>query len=100
LGQEFKAYSSIIDKAISNIEEALESLKELSIGGSAVGTGLNTLPEYRTKLIQKLREMTSFDLVESKDMIEGIQSMAPFVKLSGPVLLLCRQRLIPLWQKS
>jgi len=88
LGQEFKAYSSIIDKAISNIEEALESLKELSIGGSAVGTGLNTLPEYRTKLIQKLREMTSFDLVESKDMIEGIQSMAPFVKLSGTLRLL------------
>lgn len=88
MGQEFKAYSSIINKAICNIEEALESLKELSIGGSAVGTGLNTLPEYQKRLIQKLREMTSFDLVESKDMVEGMQSMAPFVKLSGTLRLL------------
>jgi aspartate ammonia-lyase len=88
LGQEFKAYSRIINRAVSNIEEALESLKELSIGGSAVGTGLNTDPAYREKVVERLSELTAFDFQVPQDMREEMESMAPFVKFSGALKLL------------
>lgn len=88
LGQEFNAYSLIVNEAIKSIEEASELLKELSIGGSAVGTGLNTHPEYRSKVVENLKSLTSFDLKVSRDMVQGMQSMASFVKLSGTLRLL------------
>jgi aspartate ammonia-lyase len=88
LGQEFRAYSLIIRKATAAVEEALESLKELGIGGSAVGTGLNTHPVYSKKVVEKLRELTAFDFLVPKDMREEMESMAPFVKFSGALKLL------------
>src|SRR5207302_8510340 len=51
LGQEFAAYGVSMKKAISSIRQASESLRELGLGGSAVGTGINTHPDYREKAI-------------------------------------------------
>src|SRR5437764_2400220 len=54
LGQEFAAYGMTIRKAIANIKHASDALRELGLGGSAVGTGINTHPDYRAKAITHL----------------------------------------------
>lgn len=83
VGQEFSGYTESLFKATKGIEKASESLKELGIGGTAVGTGINTHPEFARKVIEKLRKMTNLDLKESKNRFEATQSNAPFVEYSG-----------------
>ncbi|GAB63372.1 MAG: aspartate ammonia-lyase [Candidatus Jettenia sp.] len=83
VGQEFSGYTESLFKATKGIEKAIESLKELGIGGTAVGTGINTHPEFAHKVIEKLRKMTNLDLKESKNRFEATQSCAPFVEHSG-----------------
>lgn len=83
VGQEFSGYAMSLLKATRGIEKSSESLKELGIGGTAVGTGINTHPEYTNRVIEKLRKMTNLDLRESKNRFEAMQSNAPFVELSG-----------------
>ena len=83
VGQEFSGYAASLLKATKGIEKASESLKDLGIGGSAVGTGINTHTEYAGKVVEKLREMTNLDLKESKNRFESMQSNAPFVEFSG-----------------
>ncbi|MDO8142297.1 MAG: aspartate ammonia-lyase [Candidatus Brocadiales bacterium] len=83
VGQEFSGYAASLFKAARGIERASESLKDLGIGGSAVGTGINTHPEYAGKVIEKLRKMTNLDIRESKNRFESMQSNAPFVEFSG-----------------
>ncbi|MBI2471787.1 MAG: aspartate ammonia-lyase [Planctomycetes bacterium] len=83
VGQEFSGYAVSLFKAARGIERAGESLKDLGIGGSAVGTGINTHPEYAGKVVGKLRKMTNLDIRESKNRFESMQSNAPFVEFSG-----------------
>jgi len=83
LGQEFGAYGRGIQKSTQEIRRVSEGLRELGIGGSAAGTGLNTHPLYRFKVIEVLRRLTEFDLYASQNLFEAMNSMAPFVNLSG-----------------
>lgn len=83
LGQEFGAYATILKSFLAGLQTASEPLKELGIGGNAVGTGLNTNPQYRQEVINRLREYTGLELCGAKDLIAATQSMAPFVGLSG-----------------
>ena len=83
VGQEFSGYAASLLKTTRGIEKSSESLKELGIGGSAVGTGINTHPEYAGKIVEKLRKMTNLDVRESKNRFEAMQSNAPFVEFSG-----------------
>lgn len=84
LGQEFHAYATAISKAIKRIQRAAEELKELGIGATATGTGINTHPAYRKLAIKALKEITGIkDLRPADDMPEAINSMADFVNLSA-----------------
>ncbi|MCF6157227.1 MAG: aspartate ammonia-lyase [wastewater metagenome] len=83
VGQEFSGYAESIFKATKGIERVSEGLKELGIGGSAVGTGINTHPEFTSRVIEKLRKMTNLDLRASKNRFEAMQSNAPFIEVSG-----------------
>jgi fumarate hydratase class II/aspartate ammonia-lyase len=85
VGQEFLGYTDSLFKATRGIEKASESLKELGIGGSAVGTGINTHPEYAGRVVAKLRNIVNLDIRESKNRFESMQSNAPFVELSGAI---------------
>jgi aspartate ammonia-lyase len=58
LGQEFAAYAATLRKCRRVLEFAAEAVEELGIGGSAVGTGLNTHPKYRFRVVELLREWT------------------------------------------
>ncbi len=83
VGQEFSGYADSLVKATRGIEKSSGSLKELGIGGSAVGTGINTHPEYATRVIEKLRKIVKLDIRGVKNRFEAMQSNAPCVELSG-----------------
>jgi aspartate ammonia-lyase len=90
LGQEFGAYATCIRKHTEAIEIAADLNKELGIGGTAVGTGLNAHPEYRFRMIQELGKELGFDFRMADDYFEAMQSLRPFVQLSGAVRALAQ----------
>jgi aspartate ammonia-lyase len=83
LGQEFAAYGLAIAHACRTISRTSASLRELGLGGSAVGTGLNTHPQYRALAIQNLSTLTKQPLCPAPDMRYAMQSCAPMADLSG-----------------
>lgn len=83
LGDSFGAYAAIFAQHRRWIEEASQALCSLGLGGSAVGTGLNTHPQYRQRVVQRLAEYTQLPLTPAPHLMAAMQSMAPFVHLSG-----------------
>jgi aspartate ammonia-lyase len=76
LGQEFRAYAAALARRRAVIDRALDALTELALGGTAVGTGLNTPPGFREKAIRRLSEMTGEKLRPAADPREALQSRA------------------------
>src|SRR5271155_2889675 len=68
LGQEFAAYGLAIEKGKRFLVQAGDSLRELGLGGSAVGTGINTHPDYRVKAIANLARISGQHLTPADDM--------------------------------
>lgn len=58
VGQEFSGWASLLDRDIKRLEQVLEGLYDLAIGGTAVGTGLNTHPEFAERAAKKIAELT------------------------------------------
>jgi aspartate ammonia-lyase len=85
LGQEFSAYGVNIKKHMEAITRAAESSRQLGIGGSAVGTGLNVHPAYRAAMVRELSMKLGIDFKEVEDYFEAMQSLRPMVELSGAV---------------
>jgi len=83
LGQEFGAYATSIRKNADRIAEAAEELTEIGLGGTAVGTGLNASSGYRKHVVEELSRLTSVPLHATENYFEAMQSMSPFVRLSG-----------------
>jgi aspartate ammonia-lyase len=83
LGQEFAAYSVAVKEASAAIRRNAVTLRSLGLGGSAVGTGLNTHPEYRVKAITKLARIAKLELHPAYDMRYAMQSCAPMADVSG-----------------
>ena len=83
IGDEFLAYMSAISRAGKRINERRNDLLEVSIGGTATGTGVNTPPLYREKVIKHLREITSLDLIPAINSHESLQSRSQMAAFSG-----------------
>jgi aspartate ammonia-lyase len=83
LGQEFAAYAATVRRNRARIEAAADALRELNIGGSAVGTGLNVEPEYPRLMVEELRAATGLELVEGKNRVQLMQSMGDQAAFSG-----------------
>ncbi|NLV32756.1 MAG: aspartate ammonia-lyase [Acidobacteria bacterium] len=90
LGQEFGAYATSMRKHGEAIRRAAESSLELGIGGTAVGTGVNAHPRYRPLMVRQLSRQTGIDFRECDDYFEAMQSLRPFVELSGAVRALAQ----------
>ncbi|PWB48433.1 MAG: aspartate ammonia-lyase [Candidatus Methylomirabilota bacterium] len=88
LGQEFAAYAATVGKCRERIAGAVRSLEELGIGGSAAGTGLNTHPEYRSRLVEYLHTWTGIEWRTASDMREAMQSNLPIAESSSALRLL------------
>lgn len=74
LGQEFAAYAGAIRRATEAIQQSSEYLRELGLGGSAVGTGINTHPDYRKKAIAHLAKISGQKVTPVDDMRYAMQS--------------------------
>jgi aspartate ammonia-lyase len=85
LGQEFSAYAKAVERDSERIRNAAEGLRRLGIGGTAVGSGLNAHPEYHTRMVKKLSELTGLKLYESDNLFESMQSMADAAHFSGSI---------------
>ncbi len=83
LGEGFRAWSHILADHHRRLERAAEDLMVLGLGGSAVGTGLNTHTKYRFRAIAILAELTGMPLQPAPHMMAAMQSMAPFASVSG-----------------
>jgi aspartate ammonia-lyase len=85
LGQEFGAYGTCILKHSEAIRAAADLNMELGIGGTAVGTGINAHPQYRPMMVQDLSKELGIEFRMADDYFEAMQSLRPFVALSGAV---------------
>ncbi|MFY9611590.1 MAG: aspartate ammonia-lyase [Blastocatellia bacterium] len=83
LGQEFGGYAVAVNKNKRRVAHAAEELKEIGLGGTAAGTGLNAPPGYRKLVVEELSAITGIQLRPTADYFESMQSMSPFVMLSG-----------------
>lgn len=83
VGQEFHSYASMLEWNISNIEFASNALLTLNMGGTAIGTGLNTPDGYDDYVIKHLNEISGFEFVNSDDMIAATSSLHSFVVYSA-----------------
>ncbi|MCU0515852.1 MAG: aspartate ammonia-lyase [Oscillatoria sp. Prado101] len=83
LGETFRAWAQILSEHQTRIERASEDLTKLGLGGSAAGTGLNTHPKYRHRAAEILSELTGLSLKPAPHLMAAMQSMAPFVGVSG-----------------
>ncbi|MGH9863052.1 MAG: aspartate ammonia-lyase [Candidatus Acidiferrales bacterium] len=83
LGQEFAAYAVAVVRAAEEIRHAQDRLRELGLGGSAVGTGVNTHPGYQTVAVQRLSEVSGQTLAPTSDMRWAMQSNLPMAVASS-----------------
>lgn len=90
LGQEFGAYAKAVERNIEKIRLAGQGLQRLGIGGTATGTGLNAHPEYHTRMIRALCELTGLELYPSDNLFESMQSMQDAVFFSGAMRTLAQ----------
>lgn len=83
LGQEFSGYAQQITNSIRALRNALEAVKELALGGTAVGTGLNTPKGYDVLVAKKIAELTGFPFVTAPNKFEALAAHDAMVELSG-----------------
>jgi len=88
LGQELEAYAGSLRRGLKRVIDAADYLRDLGIGGSAVGTGVNVEPEYPALMVKYLRASTGLDLREGEDRIQLMQSMGDVAGFSAQIKVL------------
>ena len=88
LGQEFNAYAGSLRRSLQRVSEAANYLRDLGIGGSAVGTGVNVEPAYPTIMVRELAISSGVELREGKDRIQLMQSMGDAAAFSSAMKVL------------
>lgn len=88
LGQEFEAYSTMIKNSQRRLAQASDILLELCIGGSAVGTGLNTGPNYRRNITNFINQKTGHDFRPAPNLFEAMQSFDAVLEVAGALRVL------------
>ncbi|MBT9151125.1 MAG: Aspartate ammonia-lyase [candidate division WS2 bacterium] len=83
LGQEFSAYAQAISRDRWRLYKVEERLRQVNLGGTAVGTGINAERKYIFMVNEKLREITGLGLARAENMIDVTQNMDVFVEVSG-----------------
>jgi fumarate hydratase class II len=85
LGQEFSGYAAQARKAASRGHRAIKALRELAVGGTAVGTGLNAHPEFGTRVARILSAKTSLDFIEAPNHFEAQGARDDCVEVAGQI---------------
>ncbi|MDP2300834.1 MAG: class II fumarate hydratase [Ignavibacteria bacterium] len=83
LGQEFSGYTQQLTNGLERIHAALPRLYELALGGTAVGTGLNTHPEFAVKSAEKIAELTGKNFITARNKFEALATHDALVEFHG-----------------
>ena len=83
LGQEFGAYALAVRRDGERIRRAAEGVRRLGIGGTATGTGLNAHPEYHARMVSTIQRLAGFEVRQSDNLFESMQSMADMADFSA-----------------
>jgi len=83
LGQEFLGYAGQMERALERLEFAEQRLSQVALGGTAVGTGINTRPEFAAKVLQKLSQLAGVKVVETTNHFQAQNTLDEIVETSG-----------------
>ncbi|MFA0809991.1 aspartate ammonia-lyase [Microbulbifer epialgicus] len=83
LGQEFAAFAATVREDVARVKELVALFTEINMGGTAIGTGINTDPEYRQLVVSALSEISGIDFVCAENLVEATSDMGAFVMFSG-----------------
>lgn len=83
LGNEFSAYTQQLSNGLKRIETGKHQLYELALGGTAVGTGLNTHPQFAQKAVARIAQMTGKPFIEAENKFEALAANDAIVEFSG-----------------
>ncbi|MCR6107448.1 aspartate ammonia-lyase [Salipaludibacillus agaradhaerens] len=88
LGQEFGSYRRLLARDLARIKQSVDHLYEVNMGATAVGTGLNALPEYIEKVTKNLAEMTGMPFHRAENLVDATQNTDAYTQLSGAMKIL------------
>jgi aspartate ammonia-lyase len=83
LGQEFGAWAFTVTEDLQRVEEAQLLIREINMGATAIGTGLNSHPDYARLVTEKLRLITGIPVFGAENLVEATQDTGAYVQLSG-----------------
>ncbi len=83
LGQEFGGYADNVRRAMKRLKDGEDCLLEVPLGGTAIGSGVNTHPDFATIAVVRLAEITGLKLREAKNRFQSQQSLGDFLALSS-----------------
>ncbi|MFA7681221.1 MAG: lyase family protein, partial [Pigmentiphaga sp.] len=83
LGQEFRTYGVMLGEDESHLAQVVELMHEVNLGATAIGTGINTDPDYSPLAVRYLAEVTGLPLTPAPNMVEATQDTGDFVQVSG-----------------
>lgn len=83
LGQEFSSYAEMLGEDIDRLRDAALLGREINLGGTAIGTGINSHPDYAEKVCIALSDITGLEFVTAPNLVEATQDCGVFVQLSG-----------------
>ncbi|MCY8104234.1 aspartate ammonia-lyase [Bacillus mojavensis] len=83
LGQEFEAYSRVLERDIKRIKQSRQHLYEVNMGATAVGTGLNADPEYIKQVVQHLADISGLPLVGADHLVDATQNTDAYTEVSA-----------------
>ena len=83
LGQEFRAYATAIRRDINRFDRAKDEMRNLNMGGTAIGTGLNADVQYLQRVVRNLALVSGLELVQAYDLIDATQNLDGYVACSG-----------------
>ena len=85
LGQEFHAYADAVRRDTVRMGKAMDEMRSLNMGGTAIGTGINADETYLRRIVPVLSEVSGIELTQAGDLIDSTQNPDPFVAVSGAV---------------
>ena len=85
LGQEFEAFAVLLEEEVSRLHNNAALLLEVNLGATAIGTGLNTPPDYQSTVVGRLREITGLDVRGAHDLLEATSDTGAYVSMHAAI---------------
>ncbi len=85
LGQEFEAYAVMLNEEVQRLEQNARLFLEVNMGATAIGTGINSHPDYSEKVTEHLKEVTGLKIVLAENLVEATQDTGAFIMFSSAV---------------